>query len=79
MILEAEANVVLILSIFVGLFVGFLTVMTLSLEEQDMYNRSKKTMFQRELAWSIEKICTDIFSDNISSFNNNSGTDTSEP
>jgi len=36
--------------IFVGLFVGFLTVMTLSLEEQDMYNRSKETMFQRELA-----------------------------
>jgi hypothetical protein len=27
MILDAETNVVLILSIFVGLFVGFLTVM----------------------------------------------------
>ncbi|MGA9153152.1 MAG: hypothetical protein WBZ36_21450 [Candidatus Nitrosopolaris sp.] len=56
MILEAEANVVLILSIFVGLFVGFLTVViaifggTRYVREQDMYNRSKETMFQRELA-----------------------------
>jgi len=45
------------------------------MNEDDMYNASKQTIYQRVLDWSIEEICTDTYSDSINSFINNSDTD----